>query len=33
MPGGIDRATPGLPVLFVAIIFMLHLFPRLVGVL
>jgi SSS family solute:Na+ symporter len=31
MPGGVDRATLGLPLLFIAIIGMLYLFPRLVG--
>lgn len=29
MPGGVDRATLGLPVLFVAVIILLYLFPRL----
>lgn len=33
MPGGVDRATLGLPVLFVVIIVMLYLFPKLAGVL
>lgn len=33
MPGGVDRATLGLPLLFVAIILLLYLFPRLTHVL
>ncbi|MDZ7589042.1 MAG: hypothetical protein U5J78_07905 [Parasphingorhabdus sp.] len=33
MPGGVDRATLGLPVLFVGIIVMLYLFPQLANVL
>ena len=33
MPGGVDRATLGLPLLFVVIIVLLYLFPRLPNVL